>query len=140
MTIHFLDDVLYDENELKHQQDIDENELKHQQEIDKKEQKKEQKARKKEEKARKKAEKAEKKKLKKQAKQGIVGYNQEGDDINLSERENETVETINESQKAEENDAVLASASIGSVILIGGALLLIATSAIFYRKRQKHSH
>ena len=140
MTIHFLDDVLFDENELKHQQEIDKKE----QEKEEKAKKKEEKARKKEEKARKKEEKArkkaEKKKLKKQAKQGIVGYNQEGDDINLSERENETVETINESQKAEENDAVLASASIGSVILIGGALLLIATSAIFYRNRQKHSH
>ena len=76
--------------------------------------------------------------LKKANKYADNGQSQEDNVVNLAQRAGNTIELTSEQNQQNEEDITIASASFGSVILIGGALLLLATSAIYYGKKQGH--
>ena len=61
----------------------------------------------------------------------------DNNNINLTQRTDNTTATIGNDNQPEENDVIISSASIGNLILIGGALVPLATSALFYRRKHK---
>ena len=131
MTLHLLDRIVPNEDLFTKKPVKDQ--ASNQEKTDSKLQKKLQKEAKKAEKARKKAEKAKQKELKKKAKQQLIGDHTDGNTINLVQRTTETL--LTKSQQTTSNIET-ASFPVSTALLLGGALLLVAASALFYRKKQ----
>ena len=127
MNLHLLDKIVPKEDLFTKKP------VKDQEKTGSKLQKKLQKEAKKAEKARKKAEKAKQKELKKKAKQQLIGDHTDGNTINLVQRTTETL--LTKSQQTTSNIET-ASFPVSTALLLGGALLLVAASALFYRKKQ----
>ena len=143
MNLHLLDRIVPNED-LFIKKERDQGQLQQnengQQPADPKQQKRLQKeaekARKKAEKAKKKAEKAKQKELKKKAKQQTMGRQQDGQAVNLSQRTDGTTEMQTIENQQQNANMETASLSVSTAFLLGGALLLVMASALFYRKKQ----
>ena len=143
MNLHLLDRIVPNED-LFIKKERDQGQLQQnengQQPADPKQQKRLQKeaekARKKAEKAKKKAEKAKQKELKKKAKQQTMGRQQDGQAVNLSQRTDATAEMQTIENQQQNANMETASLSVSTAFLLGGALLLVMASALFYRKKQ----
>ena len=147
MNLHLLDRIVPNED-LFIKKERDQGQLQQnengQQPADPKQQKRLQKeaekARKKAEKAKKKAEKkaekAKQKELKKKAKQQTMGSQQDGQAVNLSQRTDATAEMQTIENQQQNANMETASLSVSTAFLLGGALLLVMASALFYRKKQ----
>lgn len=143
MNLHLLDRIVPNED-LFIKKERDQGQLQQnengQQPADPKQQKRLQKeaekARKKAEKAKKKAEKAKQKELKKKAKQQTMGSQQDGQAVNLSQRTDATAEMQTIENQQQNANMETASLSVSTAFLLGGALLLVMVSALFYRKKQ----
>jgi seryl-tRNA synthetase len=129
MNILLLDDVLPPELYQKEQKKW----LKQ----EKKEMKKELKEEKKQLKKLQKEQKRKAKEIKKQVKKGVFGKNPEDNTLNLIERPDNTSEQVATQESNSQQNVALASASLSTIIFIGAALLLCATSAMLYRKKSK---
>ena len=140
MTFHLLDKIVPNDNFFRSNHNPGKEEQTEAPVNEKKTEKQLRKEAKKAEKARKKAEKARLKELKKQAKQGQTStYEHEEGAINLSASAAGNAQ-IEVNSNANSQEPTHSAASLGSVFLIGGALILLATSAIFYGKRQEQSN
>lgn len=139
MNIYLLDKIVPNEklfHKMEREQGQQQQNDKVQQPTDPKEQKKLLKEAKKTEKARKKAEKAKQKELKKKAKQQTMGSQSSSTAVNLSLRTDGTREMLPTESQQPTTNMETASLPVSTAFLLGGALLLVVASAIFYRKKQ----